>query len=98
MAKEKVYALPNVITPSKPVIFNPEKCNGCNRCVEVCPIDVYIPSRVKGKSPIILHPDECWYCGTCVNECPIPGAVKFNFPLQQRGFWRNKETGKVFRV
>ena len=98
MEKEKVFALPNVITPGKPVIFNPEKCTGCNRCVEVCPIDVFIPNQEKGKSPVILHPDECWYCGTCVNECPVPEAVKFNWPLQQRGFWKNKETGKIFRV
>ena len=98
MAKQKVFALPNVVTLSKPVIFNPEVCNGCNRCVEVCPIDVYIPNYEKGKSPLILHADECWYCGTCVNECPLPGAVKFNFPLQQRGFWKRKATGKLFRV
>ena len=97
MAKEKVYALPNVTTPSRPVIFDPKVCNGCNRCVEVCPIDVYIPNHEKGKNPLILHADECWYCGTCVNECPTPGAIKFNFPLQQRGFWKRKETGKVSR-
>lgn len=98
MAKERTYAFPNVITPSRPVIFNSEKCTGCNRCVEVCPIDVYVPSRDKGKTPLILHPDECWYCGTCVNECPVPGAVKFNFPLQQKGYWRRKESGEIFRA
>jgi len=64
MVKNRVFALPNVITPSRPVIFNPEVCNGCNRCVEVCPIDVYIPNHERGKPPFILHADECWYCGT----------------------------------
>ena len=98
MLKEKVFALPNVTTPSRPVIFNPEICNGCNRCVEVCPIDVYIPNPDKSKSPLILHADECWYCGTCVNECPRPGAVKFNFPLQQRGYWKRMDTGEIFRL
>ena len=98
MDSKKVYAVPNVISPSRPVIFNPVICKGCNRCVEVCPIDVYIPNPEKGKSPIILHPDECWYCGTCVNECPVPGAVKFNWPLQQRGRWMSKETREHFRV
>ncbi|UCC16590.1 MAG: ferredoxin family protein [Dehalococcoidales bacterium] len=97
MGEEKVYALPNVITPSKPVNFT-EQCTGCNRCVEVCPIDVYIPNKEKGKPPVILHPDECWYCGTCVNECPVSGAVKFNWPLQQRGYWKRKATGEIFRV
>ena len=97
MANEKIYALPNVTTPGRPVVFNPDVCTGCNRCVEVCPIDVYIPSAEKGAPPVILHADECWYCGTCVNECPTKGAVTFNFPLQQRGFFRRKETGEIFR-
>ena len=97
MANDKIYALPNVIAPSRPVVFHPDVCTGCNRCVEVCPIDVYVPNREKGKPPLILHADECWYCGTCVNECPTSGAVTFNFPLQQRGFWKRKDTGEIFR-
>ena len=98
MAKEKVYALPNVITPSSPVIFNPEICKGCNTCVEVCQIDVFIPNSEKGKPPIILHPDECWYDGCCVDMCPNPGAIKINWPLLQRAFYKHKATGEVFRV
>ncbi len=98
MANEQVYALPNVPTPNTPVIFNPEKCNGCNQCVETCQVDVYIPNPKKGKPPIILHPEECWYCGCCVNDCHRAGAITFNWPLQQRGYWKNKQTGKVGRV
>jgi NAD-dependent dihydropyrimidine dehydrogenase PreA subunit len=98
MAKERTYSIPNVNAPSKPVIFNTEICNGCNICVEHCPLDVFIPNPVKGQSPIILHPDECWYCGSCVNDCHRPGAITFNWPLQQRGYWKNKATGKISRV
>jgi NAD-dependent dihydropyrimidine dehydrogenase PreA subunit len=78
---KKVYVMPNVTTPNRPVIRNPEACIGCNTCVDVCQVDVYIPNPVKGKPPITLHPDECWYCGCCVNECPrlSAGAIKFNF-------------------
>jgi NAD-dependent dihydropyrimidine dehydrogenase PreA subunit len=98
--KGKVYVVPNVITPNRPVIRNPEVCNGCNVCVEVCQVDVYIPNPVKGKPPITLHPDECWYCGCCVNECPrlSAGAIKFNFPLQQRVHFKRKATGEIFRL
>ena len=95
MAK-KTYALPNITTPSTPVIHDPSKCTGCNHCVEVCQVDVFLPNPEKGKTPIILHPDECWYCGCCANDCPTQ-AISFNWPIQQRGYWRDKATGKVSR-
>ncbi len=98
--KEKIYIVPNIATPNRPVIRNPEVCNGCNTCVNVCQIDVYIPNPEQGKPPITLHPDECWYCGCCVNECPrlSLGAIKFNWPLQQRGFFKRKATGQIYRA
>ena len=98
--KDKVLIIPNIATPNRPVIRNPEICNGCNTCVDVCQIDVYVPNPEKGKSPITLHPDECWYCGCCVNECPrlSMGAIKFNWPLLQRGFFKRKSTGEIFRT
>ena len=98
MAQEKIYAAPNVNAPSAPVIIDEEKCTGCNRCVEICEIDVFIPNPEKGKPPIILHPDECWYGGNCVFVCPIPGAIKLNWPMMQRVHWRDKETGERFRA
>jgi len=30
---KKVYVVPNVITPNRPVIRNPDVCDGCNTCV-----------------------------------------------------------------
>jgi NAD-dependent dihydropyrimidine dehydrogenase PreA subunit len=98
MTQEKAYAVPNVPTPNAPVIFNPEICNGCNHCIEICPIDVFITNPEKSKPPIILHPEECWYCGCCVNDCPRPGAITFNWALQQRGYWKRKDTGERFQV
>lgn len=98
MAQEKVYAVPNVPAPNSPVIFDSDICNGCNQCVEVCEIDVYIPNPEKGKPPIILHPEECWYGGSCVLVCPNPGAIKLNWPLMQRISWKRKATGERFHV
>jgi NAD-dependent dihydropyrimidine dehydrogenase PreA subunit len=97
MTEKPLYAMPNVTTPGRPVIFNPEICSGCNNCVQVCQVDVYIPNPVKGRPPVILHPDECWYCGCCVNDCPLPGAITFNWPVQQRAYWKDKATGKISR-
>jgi NAD-dependent dihydropyrimidine dehydrogenase PreA subunit len=98
MSQEKIVAIPNIISPNSPVVFNLDICNGCNHCVEVCQIDVYIPHPRKGKRPIVLHPEECWYCGCCVNDCPGPGAIAFKWPLQQRGYWKNKATGEVHQI
>ena len=81
MAQIKISALPNITTPNTPVIFNPEHCMGCNTCVNVCQVDVFIPNPEKGNPPIILHPDECWYCGCCVMECPLfdQGAIRMKW-------------------
>jgi NAD-dependent dihydropyrimidine dehydrogenase PreA subunit len=97
MTVQKINALPNPVTPNRPTTIHPEVCTGCNTCVNHCPVDVYIPSEKKGGPPIILHPDECWYCGVCVNDCPFPGSISFNWPIQQRGSWKDKATGKVMR-
>lgn len=98
MSEEKVYAVPNRPTPARPVLFNEELCAGCNRCVEICQMDIFIPSATKGNPPVILYPDECWYCGCCVDHCPIPGAVKLNHPLMQRVRYKRKATGEHFRI
>ena len=93
----KVYAMPNMQSPAVPVRIDPDKCIGCNTCVEVCQIDVFIPNPERGKPPIILHPEECWYCGVCAMDCPTPGAMNFNYPIALKPYWRRKETGEVFR-
>ena len=98
MSQKKVYALNNITSPSRPVIYDPEICVGCNNCVEICQVDVFIPNPEEGSPPIILHPDECWYCGCCVNDCPTPGAIKFNWPLAQRGYWKRKDTGEILQA
>lgn len=100
MDTEKVYMLPNVNSPVKPVIFNEEVCNGCNRCVHVCVTDILFPNPDKGHPPIILYPEECWYCGCCLTECPLQegDAIKINWPLVMKMRWKDKETGEHFRV
>lgn len=97
---KKVYAIPNLVTPNKPVIFDANVCTGCNRCVEVCMSNVFIPNPEKGKPPIILYLDECYYGGSCVKECPLhdKGAIRLNWPLIQRVRWKRKETGEHFRL
>ena len=95
--KKKVLAMPNGVTPNRPVIFDRGKCSGCNACVEVCPMDLLISHPEEGNPPVVLFPDECWYCGSCVLHC-LKGAITLNLPLVQRVRWKRKKTGEHFRV
>lgn len=73
-----------------PIIFNENICIGCNKCVNICQIDVLIPNTEKGKPPIVAYPGECWYCGSCVVECPNKGAIKLRHPLMNEVHWIEK--------
>lgn len=70
----------------RPIIFNEEVCNGCNTCVDLCPVDVLAPNPEKGKPPILAYPDECAYDGSCWIHCPLSdkGAIKVVTPLPMR--------------
>lgn len=74
-----------------PIIYDKERCVGCNRCVDICQVDLLIPNEEKGGVPIVLYPGECWYCGCCVMECPIDGAIKLQHPLMNQAHWIEKE-------
>jgi len=53
-----------------PVLFDESVCNGCNICVEVCPMDILGPNPETSKPPLVLYGDECRYCGACWIRCP----------------------------
>lgn len=89
MMRKKVYVIPEQGI-SDPITFNTDICDGCNRCVEVCQVDILIPSPEKGKPPLVLYPGECWYGGSCVEVCPKPGAIKLNSLPKNRVHWKQK--------
>lgn len=47
-------------------IVDPDKCDGCGACVDVCPMEAI--EIVDDKA--IIDEDECGDCGACVDECP----------------------------
>jgi NAD-dependent dihydropyrimidine dehydrogenase PreA subunit len=54
--------------------FNPEKCKGCERCVEVCPHNVF---DMKDKRALLQDKDGCMECGACQRNCSF-GAIEVN--------------------
>lgn len=53
------------------LILDPERCNGCGTCAEVCPHDVF---AVGDGAAEVTNRDLCMECGACALNCPA-GAV-----------------------
>ena len=62
--------------------FDYEKCTGCRRCYELCPLDIIAWDEEENR-PYVKYPDECQLCFICQTECPET-AVKVKIPL---AFW-----------
>lgn len=54
------------------------KCDGCGRCVDICPGDL-LKIDENGKSSIRNQAD-CWDCMACVKICP-KGALETRLPF-----------------
>ena len=62
--------LKNVTTLTHDII----KCNGCGRCIEVCPHGVF---KIKNRKAYIIDKDSCMECGACAMNCPAE-AIEVN--------------------
>jgi coenzyme F420 hydrogenase subunit beta len=57
--------------------LDPEKCNGCGRCAELCRVDAI--SIVLKKAQI--DKDKCISCGWCIRGCPSEAMIE-----KERGY------------
>ena len=48
-----------------PARIDPDKCDGCGTCVEVCPNEAITLNDVAH-----IDEEECVECESCVDECP----------------------------
>jgi NAD-dependent dihydropyrimidine dehydrogenase PreA subunit len=87
------------------VEFDPNVCNRCPtldepRCVKACRMDMLIKNPDRSQPPLVIYGDECCDCGCCVHACPraLQGAIKLNFPIAELVRWKNKKTGKHYRI
>lgn len=87
MSKSRTCTVTPENTFHCPVIIDPALYTGCNRCVTVCPSDLFLPNVTKGRPPHVVFGSECWYEGSCVSACPI-GAIRLVPPLVNRVHWK----------
>ena len=64
--KDQRY-LENVVT----LAYDPNKCTGCGKCVDVCPHAVF---SMNGGKARLADRDGCMECGACARNCPF-GAI-----------------------
>ncbi|MCP4231153.1 MAG: 4Fe-4S dicluster domain-containing protein [bacterium] len=55
--------LPDVVS----LELNEEQCNGCGRCLEVCPHEVF---SLNARKAFITDKGACMECGACALNCP----------------------------
>lgn len=46
-----------------------EKCVGCGRCVQACPVDVIRMDAALRRAKAV-YPRDCMCCAACEDECP----------------------------
>lgn len=54
------------------LVYTNEKCQGCNRCISVCPVltaNYSVPAADGQGQRIEVHSENCISCGTCFDAC-----------------------------
>lgn len=65
------------------LVFTNEKCQGCNRCISVCPVTQANHATMEsGENIINVDGDACIHCGNCIRECSHD-ARSFNDDTEQ---------------
>ena len=75
------------------------KCDGCGKCVDICPSDIMHLDPVQRKA-YNIEPDYCWECYSCVKECPqhaidVRGYADFAPMGHKVTVLREKEKGMI---
>lgn len=53
------------------LVYTNKKCQGCNRCISVCPVLTanYSETAMNEEQRINVHPENCINCGACLKAC-----------------------------
>ncbi len=62
----------NTSNKLKTLVYTNENCQGCNRCISVCPVltaNYSVPSPDGNEHKIEVHSENCINCGACFDAC-----------------------------
>ena len=62
--------------PKARIRIEKDRCSGCRRCQEVCPMNVF--AMVDGKAEV-FHEDRCVLCKSCFRQCQSGAIVHSAF-------------------
>lgn len=62
---QRLYFINKTKQYSDKLNINAEKCIGCNKCVDLCPM-----KNIELKNRIAVSGNQCTLCYRCVNKCP----------------------------
>ena len=66
-----------------------EKCNGCGRCVEACPVQLLMVDEKKAQSNQRYDVFRCLTCQNCMAVCPQDAlSIEGDYRVPA-GFWKN---------
>ena len=52
-------------------VVDPNKCEGCEECVDICPMEVF---EMQDEKSVVVNPEDCEGCESCVEVCES-GAI-----------------------
>ena len=70
--------------------LDPDRCNGCRRCTEVCPHAVF---ALVDRRARIVDRAACMECGACARNCE-PGAIQVRSGVGCAVALRNERAGR----
>ncbi len=73
------------------LVWNPEKCTGCQLCVKDCPADaleLVVLDKINKRFVLRYYADRCTFCAQCVENC------RFKCVSMSNSEWEMASTNK----
>lgn len=81
---------------SNDLVYTNEKCQGCNRCISVCPVlTANYSVQTEHSSRIQVHGENCISCGACFDACEHHAR---SFLDDTERFFRDLERGEQISI